>query len=115
MDYKARPLVLTSIFSAYPTGTKAEFFGNLGTGAIDYDTAITTRLGVAGVTTISGPYNAPTASADWSFGFETFDEPGNESGSPVTVSSFIDCEPQPQAAMTEPSYAFATETLVLTL
>ena len=115
MDYMARPLVLTAVFPSYPTGTDGVFYGNLGTGAIDLTTEITIRLPIAGLTTVDAPYNAPSASADWTFNFESFDKPGNESATPTAISSFIDCEPQTPIAMTNPDYTFATETLILTL
>ncbi len=115
MEYIARPLVLTGVVAGFATGDQGQFFGNLGTGAIDYATPISTRINLVGETSVTAPYNAPSASATWSFGFDSFDEPGNDSTAPTTVSGFVDCEPQPQVAMTSPVYTFATETLVLTL
>ena len=115
MDYIPRSLLMTTAVAGFAAGDYALYFANLGTGAIDYDTPISVEIPLLGETSIVAPYNAPTASADWDFGVETFDTEGNDSESPQTFASFIDCEPASPDAMTITSYDDATEVLVLTL
>ena len=120
MEYHQTLVTIVAAVTGYAAGDYCIFYANAGSGAIDYDSAISTSRDLFGQTSITLT-DGVIVPGDWQYGIISYDKrtvpdtQGNPSAAPHrTDSLYVDCEPKPPTAITVNSYDSVASTLNIT-
>lgn len=114
MDYLATTATLTLAVTGYAANDYCVFYGNLGSGAIDYDTPVSIEFNLYGETSIVFVYDTHTPGT-YEFGAVAYDTYENASDATEDDTMYIDCEPREPEPMTYNAYDSGTDQLTLNL
>ena len=115
MDYLTTTATLTLAVTGYAENDYCVFYGNLGDGAIDYDTPLGDSAALYGETSIVLAYGTRTP-GDYDFAAIAYDAYANASDLTEYVGTiYLDCEPTPPDPPQLSEYDDGTDILTLTL